>query len=243
MNTFFTGEESPGLIDWGNMPTYNTIMALAVGAGLIAVAMFFRDFRAGKLDGVEGYALTFGALALILFPTGLHMSLTWPLAPDFAFDNIVFGETSLGFSVLLGAAAFFLWNKREYYAVGSEASFHGTMKTLRPATIFIAGLGLALFGIALAGVVYTLFAAPAEEPISGAFADWPMMEASFLGVLFTMVGLGAVLLPFAVRSTNEDTISGLFKTIEWLWLISGAIWLLFGAMNFYTHIGLIVNTM
>lgn len=58
-----------------------------------------------------------------------------------------------------------------------------------------------------------------------------------------MVGLGAVLLPFAVRSTNEDTISGLFKTIEWLWLISGAIWLLFGAMNFYTHIGLIVNTM
>ena len=116
MNTFFTGEESPGLIDWGNMPTYNTIMALAVGAGLIAVAMFFRDFRAGKLDGVEGYALTFGALALILFPTGLHMSLTWPLAPDFAFDNIVFGETSLGFSVLLGAAAFFLWNKREHYA-------------------------------------------------------------------------------------------------------------------------------
>ncbi|KGF20937.1 DUF981 domain-containing protein [Corynebacterium tuscaniense] len=243
MNTFFTGEQSPGLIDWSNMPTYNTIMALAVGAGLIAVAMFFRDFRNGKLEGVEGYALTFGALALILFPTGLHMSLTWPLAPDFAFDNIVFGETSLGFSVLLGAAAFFLWNKREYYAVGSEASFHGAMKTLRPATIFIAGLGLALFGIALAGVVYTLFAAPAEEPISGAFADWPMMEASFLGVLFTMVGLGAVLLPFAVRSTNEDTISGLFKTIEWLWLISGAIWLLFGAMNFYTHIGLIVNTM
>ena len=95
----------------------------------------------------------------------------------------------------------------------------------------------------MAGVVYTLFAAPAEEPISGAFADWPMMEASFIGVLFTMVGLGAVLLPFAVRGTDEGTISGLFKTIEWLWIISGTIWLLFGAMNFYTHIGLIVNTM
>ena len=33
MGGFFTGVESPGMIDWATMPTYNTIMSVAVGAG------------------------------------------------------------------------------------------------------------------------------------------------------------------------------------------------------------------
>ena len=43
---FFRGVETPGMIDWTTMPTYNTVMALAVGAGLLGLVLFFRAVRA-----------------------------------------------------------------------------------------------------------------------------------------------------------------------------------------------------
>lgn len=38
-------------------------------------------------------------------------------------------------------------------------------------TNFVVGLGMAMFAIALAGVLYQLFAAPAQEPVSGFFGE------------------------------------------------------------------------
>ncbi|MFE1083884.1 DUF981 family protein [Brevibacterium sediminis] len=266
MGGFFTGVESPGMIDWATMPTYNTIMSVAVGAGLLAVVLFYRELRrAGGTAGVadsagskwrggrralstDGWALTFGVLGLILTLTGLHMTLTWPLAAGgFAFDNVIFGETSLAFGVLMLAAAWYLWKrgadlKADADPLGMAAS------TVKPLSIFIAALGLALFAIALAGTVYQLFAAPPQEPISGAFADYPVIEATFMSLLFALVGLGAVLFPFAVRkvlSTPVDAQVGgaAISVTGVVWTITGIVFVLFGAMNFYTHIGLIVNTM
>lgn len=174
--------------------------------------------------------------------------LTWPLAAGgFAFDNVIFGETSLAFGVLMLAAAWYLWKrgsdlKADLDPLGRAAS------TVRPLSIFIAGLGLALFAIALAGIVYQLFAAPAQEPISGAFADYPVIEATFMSLLFALVGLGAVLFPFAVRQVlgtpADSPARGAAVTVTGVvWTITGIVFVLFGAMNFYTHIGLIVNTM
>lgn len=266
MGGFFTGVESPGMIDWATMPTYNTIMSVAVGAGLLAVVLFYRELRrAGGAAGVgdsagskwrggrhalstDGWALIFGVLGLILTLTGLHMTLTWPLAAGgFAFDNVIFGETSLAFGVLMLAAAWYLWKrgadlKADADPLGMAAS------TVKPLSIFIAALGLALFAIALAGTVYQLFAAPPQEPISGAFADYPVIEATFMSLLFALVGLGAVLFPFAVRkvlSTPVDAQVGgaAISVTGVVWTITGIVFVLFGAMNFYTHIGLIVNTM
>ncbi len=51
-------------------------------------------------------------------------------------------------------------------------------RTAHPFGIFVFGLGLAMFGIAAAGMVFQLFAAPPEEPISGAFAECPWVEAT-----------------------------------------------------------------
>jgi hypothetical protein len=281
MGRFFTGVESPGMIDWATMPTYNTIMAVAVGAGLLAIVLFFRELsrisRSGQVpaadpstaaDGpgriirsassrwrngrnelnTDGWALVFGVLGFILTATGLHMSLTWPLAAGgFAFDNVIFGETSLAFGVLMLAAAWYLWKrgaelKADPDPLGMAAS------TVRPLSIFIAALGLALFAIALAGMVYQLFAAPAQEPISGTFADCPMVEATFMSLLFALVGVGAVVFPFAVRKVlstpvETPTKGASFTAIGVVWTIPGIVFILFGAMNFYTHIGLIVNTM
>jgi len=243
MNTLVAQE---GLkIDWANMPTYNTIMAVAVGAGLIGLVILGRELlRAPEQVEPDGWALTFGVLGTILTTTGLHMTLTWPLAAGgFPFDNIIFGETSLGFGVLLLAAALYLW-RRGAVALASTRPVEALARIAQPITVFVGGLGLSLLAIAVAGIKYELFAAPAEEPISGAFADHPMVEATFMSALIALVGLGALAFAVLVNRLRSNGAAGVWAPITgWLWGVSGVLFLLFGAMNFFTHIGLIVNTM
>lgn len=255
-----TGQQSPGMIDWASMPTYNTIMSVAVGAGLLAVVLFFIDlWKSTQNDGedkddsrltlsTDGWAIAFGVLGAILTSTGLHMTLTWPLAAGgFAFDNIIFGETSLAFGVLLLGAALYLW-KRGAGLKADPEPLKLAARTAKPLSYFIAAMGLALFGIAIAGVTYQLFAAPPQEPISGAFAAYPMIEATFMSLLFALVGVGAVVFPFAVNSLLRSPVGarlggGAVKTVGAMWTITGIVFMLFGAMNYFTHIGLVVNTM
>ncbi|HEX5512751.1 MAG TPA: DUF981 family protein [Actinomycetales bacterium] len=267
MSTFWVPMADGGLkIDWAKMPTYNTIMAVAVGAGLIGLVLLGRELLHAQEDvSTDGWGLAFGALGLILFTTGLHMTLTWPLAAGgFPFDNIIFGETSLAFGVLLGASGLYLWRRGPSLvgrgadasedvtagvATGARRAVPDPVTTLAraawPISIFIAGMGLGLFGIAAAGIRYQLFAAPPQEPISGAFADYPLIEAIFMSGLIALVGLGAVLFPFAVRSLArpEGRRTALLTVIGWAWGIAGVVLGLFGALNYFTHIGLIINTM
>ncbi|TCI99096.1 DUF981 family protein [Aeromicrobium sp. IC_218] len=233
-------------IDWASMPTYNTIMAVAAGAALIGLVLMGRQLLTEPAEvSAEGWSVTFGVLGFILTTTGLHMTLTWPLAAGgFPFDNIIFGETSLGLGTLLLGVAVYLW-RRGADALLTADPVGSLVKVAKPISIFVGGLGLALFAIAVAGVKYQLFAAPAEEPISGEFAEWPLVEAIFMSGLIAVIGLGAFLFPFVVRSLEKGgaRLGGLVKTVGLVWLVGGAVLLLFGAMNFFTHIGLIVNTM
>lgn len=71
------------------------------------------------------------------------------------------------------------------------------------------------------------------------------MEAIFLSTLIGLVGVGAVLLPLALRRTPVPG-----RPVAWTWRVVGGCWAaagvvltLFGALNYYTHIGLILNTM
>lgn len=245
MNTSQLAQE--GLkIDWANMPTYNTIMSIAAGAGLLGIVVLVRQLMTRPTEvSAEGWSLAFGVLGAILTATGLHMSLTWPLAAGgFPFDNIIFGETSLGFGVLLLAASLYLW-RRGADALTRPEPLAALAKVAQPISVFIGGLGLALFGIAVAGVKYQLFAAPPEEPISGEFAEWPLVEAIFMSGLFALVGIGAVLFPFVVNSLKKTstTLTLPIRITGIVWAVTGIAFILFGAMNFFTHIGLIVNTM
>ncbi|WP_114423654.1 DUF981 family protein [Nocardioides houyundeii] len=232
-------------IDWANMPTYNTIMAVAVGAGLIGLVQLGRQLRTDPTKvSTEGWAVTFGLLGAILAATGLHMTLTWPLAAGgFPFDNIIFGETSLGFGALLLGTSFYLW-KRGAAALATSRPVETLARVAQPVTVFVGGLGLSLLAIAVAGVKYELFAAPPQEPISGEFADYPLVEAIFMSGLIALVGLGALAFAFLVnRVVNGRSTAVWARVTGWLWAVSGVLFLLFGAMNFFTHIGLIVNTM
>jgi uncharacterized membrane protein len=79
------------VIDWTQMPTYNTIMSLAAGAGLILIVLLGRSLVSREKFAAESWALAAGVLGFILTVTGAHMTLTWPFAKYFPFDNIIFG--------------------------------------------------------------------------------------------------------------------------------------------------------
>ncbi|WP_211241324.1 DUF981 domain-containing protein [Pseudonocardia spinosispora] len=225
-------------IKWVEMPTYNTVMAVAAGCGLLLVVALGRRLVKEQPTTADGWALAFGVLGFILTATGLHMTLTWPLAGQgFPFDNIIFGEPSLAFGVMLLATSFYLWRRGDVLA---DADPLGTAaRVAGPLSLFVFAMGLACFGIAAAGVRYQLFAAPPQEPLTGVFAGVPWVEATFISLLYALVGVGAVLFPFALRARR-----GVVLSITGLaWTVAGAIFLLFGALNYFTHIGLIVNTM
>lgn len=236
--------EASGLvIDWTQMTTYNTIMSLAAGAGLITLVYFGRALATQKDLHLESWSMAFAAPGIILFITGMHMTLTWPFAKYFPFDNIIFGEPSFGFGVVLLIAAFYLWKRGRTIAESTDPAAY-LAKVSRPLSLLVFGFGLCLIAIAFAGVIFQLFAAPPEEPISGAFAEYPMVEAIFMSGLFALVGLGALIFPFALRDFKQGAT---FTKMQWVmgvvWGVSGLGFFLFGALNFFTHIGLIVNTM
>ena len=232
------------VIDWTQMPTYNTIMSVAAGSALMSLVYFARVLGREPDADVEPWALAFAVPGFVLTVTGMHMSLTWPMAKYFPYDNIIFGETSFGFGVLLLAIAFYLWKRAPVILAGRTPAMY-LARAIQPLSVFIVGMGLALIAIAMAGLVFQLFAAPPEEPISGRFAAYPWLEATFMSGMFGFVGIGAVLFPFAVRAfaNGVQQIGAVQKVVGFVWWLSGLGFLLFGALNFFTHIGLIIHTM
>jgi hypothetical protein len=226
-----------------DMKMYNTLMAVATGVALLLIVSFATKLYRGEVMVYEGWAVAFGALGAILTFLGAHMTVTWPLpklAPNCCtHDNIVFGEPALAFGVILLAAAALLWRyggalpQRDPADVGAWL-----VAVARPISWFGAAMGLALFAIAVAGVKYKLFAAPPQEPISGEFADHPLVEAIFISALWAVIGLGAVLLPFALRRPTP----GLVNAVRLCWVAGGAVLLAFGVLNYFTHIGLLINS-
>lgn len=231
------------IIDWTQMPTYNTIMAIAAGAGLMSLVSFARALRRETDIILESWAIAFAVPGFILAVTGIHMSLTWPMAKYFPYDNIIFGEPSFGFGLLLLAAAFYLWKRAPAIRATDDMARH-LARTARPVSLFIFGLGLALGAIAMAGLAFKLFAAPPQEPISGLASGYPWVEAIFMSGMFGFVGIGAVLFPFALRNYSAASQpNGLERAVGFVWGLSGLGFFLFGALNFFTHIGLVIHTM
>lgn len=233
-------------LDWIHIPMYNTLMSIAAGIGLLLLVMFGRDILSRRKFSAEGYSLAFGVLGVILFSMGLHMSLTWPIARIAPYDNFMFGEPSVAFGAMLLAASLYLWKRgatlevsrssRDVEIGADEAD--DLARLILPTSLFAAGMGLACFAIAAAGWRYTLWAAPPQEPISGHFANHPLFEATFISLLYVGVGVGAVLLPVLLL-TRKRVIAFL---IGLAWTLVGLGFTIFGALNYFTHTGLIIHT-
>lgn len=220
------------------MIVYNELVAVTAGAGLLGFAAFLANLIRNKRIDSEGWAAFFGVTGVLLLVTGLHTTLTWPFGGDgFEYANIAFGQPAAGFGALLVLAAVYLWRHRALFAADSDEANRTALAALKPAGIFVGALGLGMAVLAIAFVRFQLGAAPPEEPISGRFGHLPIIEALFLGGLWGVVALGALLFAFALWTDRPQ----LLRWAVWAWVVGGVVFLLFGAMNFYTHIGMYQN--
>lgn len=216
----------------------NTLIAIATGAGLVGVAMFLRMLRDSRPINSEGWAGFFGVVGLILTVLGLATCIAWPYGGDgMEYANIAFGEPSAAFGALCLFASVYLWRNRALFANSSKESRAEVVEALKPVSIFVFVLGLAMTALAITWVRFQLGAAPEFEPISGNFAHLPWLEAAFLGGLWGVVALGCLLFPFALKKLKGAVATVVIVSL----LIGGGVFSIFGAMNFYTHIGMYTN--
>lgn len=220
------------------MVVYNELVAVTAGAGLLGFTAFLADLVRGKRVDSEGWAAFFGVSGVVLAVLGLHTTVTWPFGGDgFEYANIAFGQPAAGFGVLLVFAAIYLWRHRSRYEGEVGEANSRTLAALKPAAIFVGALGLGMAALAVTFVRFQLGAAPPEEPISGRVGDVPIIEALFLGGLWGVVALGAILFALALWAERPQLLRWAMRA----WLVGGAVLLVFGAMNFYTHIGMYYN--
>lgn len=227
-------------VPWDRVPMYNTIMGVAAGVGLLLVVWFGRRLYGARPIAFEGWALAFGVVGLVLFATGLHMTLTWPLAAIAPWDNIYFGEPSLAFGVLLGAAALYLWRRgSELEALGDMVAVRERVRAiLLPNSLFVFALGLVNLAISAFPILYPVYAAPPQEPLTGAYSNLPRLESTAFAALYFLIALGCLLFPLAVTRFGQWA----RFLVEVIWGVTGIALLLFSALNYFTHGGLVFNT-
>lgn len=224
------------------MILYNTLMGVAAGLALILVPLLGRKLYRREKIAPEGWAMSFGILGVILTLLGGLMTTTWPLTVNPPI-NIVFGEPNLFLGLLLIASALFLWQRRELFvqlgeSKSAEEAFTYIKKVCTPVSWVIFGLGLVLLSSTLAILRFTLVgSAPAAEPISGLLHDYPLAENTFFVILYGLSAVGALFAPFALDKKHTRV----RKLMAACWISAGILFLLFSAMNYYTHVGLLVN--
>ena len=220
------------------MVVYNEIVAITAGAGLLGFAWFLADLIRNKRIESEGWAGFFAVTGSLLLVLGIHTTVTWPFGGDgFEYANIAFGQPAAGFGALLLFAGVYLWRHKTLFAGDVEVAKTTALAALRPISIFVGALGLAMAVLAITFVRFQLGAAPPEEPISGRFGHLPILEALFLGGLWGVVAVGALLFAVALLTDRPQLLRWAVRA----WIVGGVVFLLFGAMNFYTHIGMYDN--
>ena len=220
------------------MVVYNELVALTAGAGLLGFAWLIASLVRNRPIESEGWAAFFGVTGLLLLALGIHTTVTWPFGGDgFEYANIAFGQPAAGFGALLLFAAVYLWRHRSLFEGDVDVANARALSALKPVAIFVGALGLAMGALAITFVRFQLGAAPPEEPISGRFGHLPILEALFLGGLWGVVAIGALLFAVAMLLDRPQ----LLRWAVWAWVVGGVVLMLFGAMNFYTHIGMYYN--
>ena len=177
-------------------------------------------------------------VGVILSFMGGLVSVTWPLTANPPI-NIMFGEPTLVLGLLLLAAAAFLWTRPDAFLdLQNGAAFDRLIRVATPVSWLVFVLGLILLSCTVAVFRFGFVgAATAEEPISGLVHGYPWVENTFVGLLYALSATGPLLAPFALR----DLRGRVAQAAGWCMAVSGVALLLFSVMNYYTHIGLLVN--
>ena len=226
------------------MILYNTLMGVCAGLALILVPLLGRKLYRKEKVTIEGWSMSFAVLGLILTFLSAHMAITWPLTVNPPI-NILFSEPCLVLGVLLLATSFMLWKQKDSLAdlgsgkAAADVAEAKLTRSLIPLSWVVFGLGLVLLFCTAAIFRFGFIgAAPPQEPISGLLSDYPALENSFFGILYGLSAIGALLAPFALKKHGAY-----WSVMSHAWIAAGIVFLLFSALNYYTHIGLLVNTL
>ena len=222
---------------------FDTLMGVCAGLALLLVPRYWAAVRGERLalqiltDTGErsGWAATFGILGALLTSLGLVMTVTHPLAPAKHYIDTIFGEPSLMLGVILLAAAWHLARHADQPL--DDARLRAV---LTPISWIIFWLGVVLLWCTLAILRFDVISsAPAAEPITGLLHRWPVVENTFFAlILYGPAAIGCLIFPAAVNPKHRKT----WLTLYWCWTVSGFAFAAFSAMNFYTHTGMLTNT-
>ncbi|MDK8512747.1 MULTISPECIES: DUF981 family protein [Actinomycetaceae] len=213
--------------------TYNTTMALVAGAIMVLVVLFARVAANPNHRTLAGWGWTFVATGAFLGITGIHMTLTWPLAQiDGAFccsvDNITFGEPAAFYGILTFIAGIAILRAEKLADKGVRPL--DLVATLRPLLYVaaIGGFGLVLFGIA--GMHFGMWRPPEIEPVARLMAG-SLIEPLLVMFLYVGTGVSAILSPFVPDNKWVARIAAILT-----WGV-GMLWIFLSFTVFYSHVG------
>ncbi|WP_157059162.1 DUF981 family protein [Viridibacillus arvi] len=238
-------------MDFGTIQFNSALMSITIGVGLLLIVRFMKHLKRSKIGQLEGWSIGFAIPGFILTITGANMSLKRPLYKlDFHINNIIFGEFSLAFGVLLLAVAILLWRKANVFTknnfdyIDSMTISRILMKEapilLKPLSYFTFALGLALISIAIASIRLQLLSTLNGELITSSFTKYPLVEGLFISGLYALTGIGAILLPFTLKQYAKPSF---FKVMITCWQIAGIAFILFGMMIYFTLSEIIIHLM
>jgi len=221
------------------MIMYNPLMGVAAGGAMLLVPRMWAVMAKEPMPllliptrSVEasGWAASFGVLGLILTGLGGAMTTTGPLTEK-PYINQIFGAPCLMLGVLLLAAAWWLARTR------SEIDLERMRDVLAPVSWVVAAVGLVLAACTAAILRFDVVSsAPVEEPITGRLNGYPIVENGVFAAAYGLAAVGALLFPAAVRGRRWS-----WGALYWAWTVAGGFFLLFSALNFYTHPGMEIN--
>lgn len=201
------------------MILYNTLIGVLVGLSALIVASLIYKVAHKDTKNFSGYGVALLVTGIPLTFLSAMLTVTWPLTANPPI-NIAFGEPGLLVGVLSTAVGALAMRRTDY-----------TLDT-RPLTWIMGALGAILASISLAIFNFNLVGdAPAAEPITGSVTGW---ENTTFGIAYAVAAI-ACLSALWLRKPLGTAITyyGL--------IISGIFFLGFSVLNYYTHIGLLLN--
>jgi len=210
-----------------NLILYNTVMGLAASAGVLLLVVFSQRGARAPADVRKAWAVVFGALGTVLTVLGVHLNVEWPLL---GAANVIFGEPSLMFGVLLLAAAVIIYRTPVEEAKSlSEMDDGISLSDLwdvepLPRELAVALRPVAYVG-ALAGVMVVLLgwggAAFGEIVFRPPTTEWPTgivagtgLEIVYMTATYTLLGLGAILLPAGLHNPDRLRTAGVLLSVS-----------------------------
>jgi hypothetical protein len=201
------------------MILYNTLMGICAAIILLTSADVLKRYHLGASQVGHGVVLLVTGIPLTIL--SLLMAVTWPLNVNPPI-NIAFAEPNffLGSLALIGGAGLI----RGYQL---RPDFD-----LKPVLWTISGIGLVLAAISAAIFRFNLVGdAPPQEPITGQFQGW---ENTAFGLIYLLAAIGCLFAPLVERFWA-------YTIVRYSWIFTGIFFLAFSALNYYTHIGMLVN--